>query len=60
MLQRMDAKTSTVVEYSSGSTVISMSVVARVLHGLEDVHAYMTNKVSDVKIKMMRFFGLKV
>lgn len=54
------AKTKTVIEYSSGSTVISMSLVSRVYHGIDDVHAYLSNKTSEAKLRMMQFFGLKL
>ncbi|KAI1317768.1 tryptophan synthase beta subunit-like PLP-dependent enzyme [Xylariaceae sp. FL0255] len=53
-------KTSAIVEYSSGSTVISMSVVARALYGITDVRAFLSNKTSDAKLKLMRFFGLNL
>ncbi|KKY13386.1 putative cysteine synthase [Diplodia seriata] len=53
-------KTKTVIEYSSGSTVISMSLVGRVFHGIDDTRAYMSNKTSDAKLKLMQFFGLKI
>ena len=52
--------TKTIVEYSSGSTVISMAVLARVLHDIDDVRAFLSNKTSDMKIKLMRLFGLEV
>ena len=51
-------KTERIIEYSSGSTVISMSVLARVLHGIDDTRAYLSNKTSDAKIRLMQFFGL--
>ena len=51
-------KTKTIVEYSSGSTVISMSVMARVFHGVNDVRAFLSNKTSEAKLKLMQFFGL--
>lgn len=51
-------KTKTVIEYSSGSTVISMALVGRVLHGIDDTRAYLSNKTSDAKLKLMQFFGL--
>jgi len=54
------AKTKTIVEYSSGSTVISMALVSRALYGIDDVHAFLSNKTTDAKIKLMRFFGLNV
>ncbi|KXS95460.1 hypothetical protein AC578_4713 [Pseudocercospora eumusae] len=53
-------KTKTIVEYSSGSTVISMSMVARVFHGITDSHAYLSNKTSEAKLRLMQFFGLKL
>jgi len=56
----IDEKTKTVVEYSSGSTIISMAVLAKVLHGIDDTRAYMSNKTSMAKIQLMRLFGLEV
>ncbi|EME78712.1 uncharacterized protein MYCFIDRAFT_157466 [Pseudocercospora fijiensis CIRAD86] len=53
-------KTKTIVEYSSGSTVISMSMVARVFHGITDSHAYLSNKTTEAKLRLMQFFGLKL
>jgi cysteine synthase len=61
MLQKcVNAKTETIVEQSSGSTVISLSIIARVLHQISDVHAYMTNKIQLSRLQMLRFFGAKV
>jgi len=51
-------KTKTIVEYSSGSTVISLSIIARVLHNLDDTRAFLSNKTAWAKLQMMRFFGL--
>ncbi|KAJ0383638.1 hypothetical protein COL922a_010093 [Colletotrichum nupharicola] len=53
-------KTETVVEYSSGSTVISMSLISRVYHGNSDVRAYLSNKTSQAKLRLMQFFGLDI
>lgn len=53
-------KTKTVVEYSSGSTVISMALVGRVIHGIDDTRAYLSNKTTDAKLKLMQFFGLNL
>ncbi|GME54370.1 Rhodanese-like protein [Neofusicoccum parvum] len=53
-------KTKTVIEYSSGSTVISMALVGRVFHGIDDTRAYLSNKTSDAKLKLMQFFGLNL
>ena len=49
-------ETETIVEYSSGSTVISMAIMAQVFHGVDDVRAFLSNKTS--KLKLMQFFGL--
>jgi cysteine synthase/rhodanese-related sulfurtransferase len=54
------SKASTIVEYSSGSTVISMGMIARVLHNIRDTHAYLSNKTSIAKLQLMQFFGLEV
>ncbi|KAK7554596.1 putative cysteine synthase B [Phyllosticta citricarpa] len=53
-------KTQTIIEYSSGSTVISMSLLGRVYHGIDDTRAYLSNKTSDTKLKLMQFFGLNI
>lgn len=53
-------KTRTVIESSSGSTVISMAIIARVLHAIDDTRALVTNKTSEAKLKLMRFFGLNL
>lgn len=53
-------ETERIIEYSSGSTVISMSMVARVMHGVNDTRAFLSNKTSDAKLKLMQFFGLDI
>ncbi|EGD85550.2 uncharacterized protein TERG_01821 [Trichophyton rubrum CBS 118892] len=53
-------KTKTVIEYSSGSTIVSMAMIANVFHGIKDVRAFLSNKTSDAKIKLMQFFGLNI
>lgn len=52
--------TKTIIEYSSGSTVVSMSLIARAIHGVDDVRAFLSNKTTDAKLNMMRFFGLRM
>lgn len=52
--------TKTVIEYSSGSTVISMAMIARVMHGVDDVRAFLSNKTSEAKLRLMQFFGLDI
>jgi cysteine synthase/rhodanese-related sulfurtransferase len=53
-------QTTRILEYSSGSTVISMSMVARALHGIDDTRAYLSNKTTDAKLRLMQFFGLNL
>jgi hypothetical protein len=35
-----------------------MSILARVLHGIDDTRAFLSNKTSLAKLQLMRFFGL--
>lgn len=53
-------RTRTAIEYSSGSTVISLALAGRVLHGLDDTRAYLSNKTTEAKLRLMQFFGLRV
>ncbi|ELR06325.1 hypothetical protein VC83_08575 [Pseudogymnoascus destructans] len=53
-------KIKTLVEYSSGSTVVSLGMIARILYGIEDTRAFLSNKTSLAKLQMMRFFGLNI
>ncbi|KAH9986979.1 tryptophan synthase beta subunit-like PLP-dependent enzyme [Xylariaceae sp. FL0662B] len=53
-------ETKTIIEYSSGSTVISMSLISRVFHGITDVRAFLSNKTSLTKLRLMQFFGLNI
>lgn len=54
------AKSKTVIEYSSGSTVISLALASRINHGIHDVRAFLSNKTSPAKLRLMQFFGLDV
>ncbi|RKF59662.1 Cysteine synthase B [Erysiphe neolycopersici] len=56
----ISSETKKIVEYSSGSTILSMSILARVLHGIEDTHSYLSNKADLNKISLLRFFDLKI
>ncbi|KAF5673427.1 cysteine synthase A [Fusarium heterosporum] len=53
-------KTKTVVEYSSGSTVLSMSLISRAIHGIDDIRAFLSNKTSPTKLRLMQFFGIDI
>lgn len=48
-------KTHTIVEYSSGSTAISLAILAHIM-GIPNVKAYMSNKTSETKLNLLRFF----
>ncbi|KAJ6463184.1 tryptophan synthase beta subunit-like PLP-dependent enzyme [Mycena vulgaris] len=50
-------ETHTLVEYSSGSTVISMGMLANI-YGIKNTKAYLSNKTSPTKLDLLRFFGL--
>jgi cysteine synthase len=56
----VSGKTNTIVEYSSGSTVISMSMIARAVYGIKDTRAFLSNKTSQAKLRLMQFFGLNL
>ncbi|EMD67112.1 hypothetical protein COCSADRAFT_33978 [Bipolaris sorokiniana ND90Pr] len=53
-------KSKTVVEYSSGSTVISLALLSRINHGIKDTRAFLSNKTSGPKLRLMQFFGLDI
>ncbi|KAG5786613.1 hypothetical protein H9Q69_014306 [Fusarium xylarioides] len=53
-------KTKAVVEYSSGSTVLSMSLISRAIYGVDDVRAFLSNKTSSTKLRLMQFFGIDI
>ena len=53
-----NARSKTIVEASSGSTVISLGIIARAIWGHDDVHAYVTNKKHPDSLKILKFFGL--
>ncbi|MCJ1265025.1 hypothetical protein MMC22_004900 [Lobaria immixta] len=54
------AASKSIVEASSGSTVLSLAMAARALYGNDDVCAYVTNKKHPDQLRLLRFFGLKV
>jgi cysteine synthase len=53
-----EAKDKAIVEASSGSTVLSLGIIARVLWGHNDVNAYVTNKKHPESLNLLRFFGI--
>jgi cysteine synthase len=57
---KADAGNKAIIEASSGSTVLSLGIISRVLWGNENVTAYVTNKKRKESLKLLRFFGLTV
>ena len=53
------AKGKTIVEASSGSTALSLGVIARALWGHDDVRAFVTNKKHPDSLRLLRFMGVK-
>lgn len=60
LLAQPDAAEKAIVEASSGSTVLSLGILSRVLWGNENVTAFVTNKKHPDSLRLLRFFGLKV
>ncbi|PQE12507.1 Cysteine synthase K M:Cysteine synthase B protein [Rutstroemia sp. NJR-2017a BBW] len=60
LLHEPGAAKKSIVEASSGSTVLSLDMVSRVLWGNDDVCAYVTNKKHPDQLRILRFFGLKM
>ena len=60
LLHEPSVEKSSIVEASSGSTVLSLAMLSRILYGNEDVTAYVTNKKHVEQLRLLRFFGLKV
>ncbi|KAJ3839316.1 tryptophan synthase beta subunit-like PLP-dependent enzyme [Lentinula raphanica] len=54
---KLDASTS-IVEYSSGSTIMSLAILSRIM-GLKSAIAYVSNKTTKHKLNLLRFFGLE-
>ncbi|PSN66237.1 cysteine synthase [Corynespora cassiicola Philippines] len=55
-----EAHCQTIVEASSGSTVLSLGLISRALWKNKEVHAHVTNKKHPDSLKLLRFFGLNV
>ena len=49
-----------IIEPSSGSTITSLGIIARVLYDNEDTVACVSNKNELNRIRQLQFFGLKV
>ncbi|KAJ6627675.1 tryptophan synthase beta subunit-like PLP-dependent enzyme [Mycena sp. CBHHK59/15] len=51
----IDESTKRIIEWSSGNTAISLAIISRI-YGLGDVSAYISNKNSETKMQLLRFF----
>ena len=60
LLHEPAAAKKSIVEASSGSTVLSLGMISRVLWGNDNVCAYVTNKKHPDQLRILRFFGLNV
>ena len=60
LLHQPAAAQKSIVEASSGSTVLSLGMISRVLWGNDDVTAFVTNKKHPDQLRLLRFFGLKM
>lgn len=60
LLRNPSAAENTIVEASSGSTVTSLGMTARVLFDNDDTHAYISNKTEMNRLRQLQFWGLKV
>lgn len=60
LLHDPSAANKSIVEASSGSTVLSLAMCSRILYGNDDVTAYVTNKKHSDSLRLLRFFGLSV
>ncbi|KAG8718189.1 hypothetical protein FRC09_013042 [Ceratobasidium sp. 395] len=57
--QSITSDTRKIVEYSSGNTVVSLGIISKIL-GIGTTCAYISNKTSQTKINLLRFFGLEL
>lgn len=48
--------TDTIVEWSSGNTILSMAILARIRGCKNAATAYISNKTSEQKRQLLRFF----
>ena len=60
LLHEPSAATTNIIEVSSGSTVTSLGVTARVLYSNSSTTAFVSNKASLDRIRELQFFGVKV
>lgn len=60
LLNEPSAADKSIVEVSSGSTVTSLAITARVLYDNDDTTAFVSNKASLDRVRELQFYGLKV
>ncbi|KAA1096460.1 hypothetical protein PGT21_017390 [Puccinia graminis f. sp. tritici] len=57
--KEIDERTSSIVEFSSGSTALSLGIISRMM-GIDRAEIYLSNKTTPTKINMLRLFGLEL
>lgn len=60
LLNDQSAANKNLIEVSSGSTVTSLAITARVLYNNDDTTAFVSNKASLDRVRELQFYGLKV
>lgn len=60
LLNDTSAAGKSIIEVSSGSTVTSLGITARVLYDNDDTTAFVSNKASLDRMRELQFFGLRV
>ncbi|KAI0387362.1 tryptophan synthase beta subunit-like PLP-dependent enzyme [Hypomontagnella monticulosa] len=60
LLNEPSAAERSLVEVSSGSTVTSLSIAARVLYDNDDTTAFVSNKAALDRVRELQFYGLRV
>lgn len=59
LLNEPRASDGSIIEVSSGSTITSLGITARVLYNNEDTTALVSNKASRDRVRELQFFGIK-
>jgi cysteine synthase A len=57
--KEIDERTNSIVEFSSGSTALSLGIISRMM-GVDRAEIYISNKTTQTKINMLRLFGLEL
>lgn len=53
-------ETKTIIEVSSGSMALSLAIIARIFYGITDTRAYIMEKSSTAKVRLLPLFRLDI